>query len=233
MELEPTLSSSREKAYYRIGPGSLGTALSSFNYCALWQALLRQYSDCAVSFLFSTGDSMMNSRWLVSAATLALFPCAAMAQTTLVTERSISASAAMELATVALEACRKHGSQVTITVLDQAGHTKLMLRDDGANPHSVEHSFRKAYTALTYRMPSGEYGKRATGNFPASHGPLHLSNITTAAGGLPIRAGKTVVGAIGISGTPGAGGSGAGGGGAADEVCAQAGIERISKGLEG
>jgi uncharacterized protein GlcG (DUF336 family) len=62
---------------------------------------------------------------------------------------------------------------------------------------------------------------------------LHLTHITTAAGGLPIRAGNTVVGAVGISGTPGAGGAGSGGGGAADEVCAQAGIDRISKGLEG
>ena len=176
---------------------------------------------------------MKSSKWLVPAATLALCTCAAIAQTTLVTERSISVSAAMELASAALAACRKHGSQVTITVLDHAGRTKVVLRDDGSNPHSVEHSFRKAYTALTYRMPSGQYGKRATGNFPASHGPLHLAHITTAAGGLPIRAGNTVVGAIGISGTPGAGGAGSGGGGAADEVCAQAGIDRISRGLGG
>jgi uncharacterized protein GlcG (DUF336 family) len=176
---------------------------------------------------------MKSSKWLVPAAALVLCTCAAMAQTTLVTERSISVNAAMELATAALEACRKHGSQVTITVLDHAGRTKVVLRDDGSNPHSVEHSFRKAYTALTYRMPSGQYGKRATGSFPASHGPLHLTHITTAAGGLPITAGNTVVGAIGISGTPGSGGAGAGGGGTADEACAQAGIDRISKGLGG
>jgi uncharacterized protein GlcG (DUF336 family) len=175
---------------------------------------------------------MSRNPWLFLAAALAAMPCAAGAQS-VVTERSISASAAMELAATALEACRKHGSQVTITVLDHAGRTKLVVRDDGASPHSAEHSYRKAYTALTYRMPSGDYGKRATGNFPASHGPLHLSNITTAAGGLPIRSGNTVVGAVGISGTPGAGGSGAGGGGAFDATCAQAGIDRISSGLGG
>lgn len=172
---------------------------------------------------------MKSGIWLVPAAILALVPCATLAQTTLVTERSISVSAAMELATVALAACRKHGSQVTITVLDHAGRTKVVLRDDGSNPHSVEHSYRKAYTALTYRMPSGEYGKRAASSFPASHGPLHLDSITTSAGGLPIRAGNAVVGAVGISGTPGSGGAGAGGGGAADEACAQAGIDRVFK----
>jgi len=172
---------------------------------------------------------MTHKPWLALVAVLAIpgTPCAQ----SLVTERSLSANAALELASTALEACRKHGSQVTITVLDHAGRTKVVLRDDGANPHSVEHSFRKAYTALTYRMPSGQYGKRATGNFPASHGPLHLTHITTAAGGLPVRAGNAVVGAIGISGTPGSGGAGAGGGGTADEACAQTGIDRISRGL--
>jgi uncharacterized protein GlcG (DUF336 family) len=170
-------------------------------------------------------------RNLVAAAGLAVsLPSAAQG---LVTERTLSLNAALELATTAMEACRKHGSKVTITVLDRAGRTKVQLREDGSNPHSVEHSFRKAYTALTYGMPSGEYGKRAAGQFPASHGVLHLPHITTAAGGLPVRTGDTVVGAIGISGTPGGGGAGSGGGGAADAACAQAGLDRIAKSLGG
>src|SRR5262245_6065455 len=163
-------------------------------------------------------------QWIFLAGALATFPCAG-AQT-LVTERSISVDAAREAARVALEYCRKEGHHVTITVLDHAGRTKVQLRDDGATQHSVEHSFRKAYTALPSRMPSGEYGKRAAGNFPASAGPLNLPHITTAAGGLPIFAGKDIVGAIGISGTPASGG-----GGAADTKCAQAGIDSIAKGL--
>ena len=158
----------------------------------------------------------------VLAASLSL---GAQAAQTLITERTLSVDAALEAANAALAECRTHGTQVTITVLDHAGRTKVVLRDDGANPHSVEHSLRKAYTALTYRMSSGAYGKRAAAN-PGSAGPLHLANITTAAGGLPIMVGDTIVGAIGISGTPGAKG-----GGAADEKCGQAGIDRISKGF--
>ena len=155
---------------------------------------------------------------------LACVPCAANAQA-LFNERSVSTNAALEMAASALEACRKHGSAVTITVLDRAGRTVVTVRDDGASPHSVEHSLRKAYTALTYNMPSGQYGKGAAAN-PGSAGPLHLANITTAAGGLPIHAGSALVGAIGISGTPGAKG-----GGGADEGCAQTGIDRIAKSL--
>jgi uncharacterized protein GlcG (DUF336 family) len=170
--------------------------------------------------------------WLVLAVAPLFFPGAAGAQAVVV-ERTLSVGAALELATTALEACRKHGSRVTITVLDHAGRTKVVLRDDGSSPHSVEHSLRKAYTSLTYRMPSGDYGKRAAKSFPGSHGPLHLASITTSAGGLPIRAGDAVVGAIGISGTPGKGGAGSGGGGSADEACAQAGIDKISASLGG
>ena len=99
-----------------------------------------------------------------------------------------------------------------VTILDRADRVVVSVRDDGASPHSVEHSLRKAHTALTYNMSSAEYGKGATAN-PGSAGALHLANITTAAGGLPIRAGNTLVGAIGISGTPGAKG-----GGGADEL---------------
>src|SRR5256885_4336907 len=158
---------------------------------------------------------MKRSGRAVLAAILAI-PCAASAQG-LVSQRSISVDAAQEAATAALAHCRKAGHQVSVTVLDRFARTRVILNDDGANPHSFEHSLRKAYTALTYRTPSGEYGKRAVAN-PTGIGALHLDRITTAAGGLPIRAGKEVVGSIGVSGSPRVPGSPPGsgrGGGAA------------------
>jgi uncharacterized protein GlcG (DUF336 family) len=165
----------------------------------------------------------------VFVAALSVVPCLAAAQA-LVSERTISASAAQEAARVALEQCRKEGHRVTVTVLDHAARTKVVLRDDGASPHSLQHSLNKAYTALTYREPSGDYGKRAASNFPASAGALNLEKIATAAGGLPIRAGNDVVGAIGVSGSRGSANAP---GGATDTKCAQAGIERIAAGLGG
>jgi uncharacterized protein GlcG (DUF336 family) len=162
-------------------------------------------------------------------AALSVVPCFAGAQG-LVSERTISASAAQEAARVALEQCRKEGHRVTVTVLDHAARTKVVLRDDGASPHSLQHSLNKAYTALTYREPSGDYGKRAAANFPASAGALNLEKIATAAGGLPIRAGNDVVGAIGVSGSRGSPNAP---GGASDTKCAQAGIDRIAAGLGG
>jgi uncharacterized protein GlcG (DUF336 family) len=135
--------------------------------------------------------------------------------------RTLSYTAAHEAAVTALESCKKNGYAVTVTVLDRLGRTKVVLHDDGAPPHTVENSLRKAYTSLTSRSPSGEYGKRVASN-PTSVGLLQLDKITTLEGALPIYAGKDVVGAIGISGAPG---------GDKDAACAQAGIDRIAKGL--
>jgi uncharacterized protein GlcG (DUF336 family) len=171
---------------------------------------------------------MTRSKWLILAATLAMAPYAAHAQPaatppTLVTERTLSFHAAHEAAMGALEQCRKDGYKVTVTVLNRAGRTAVVLHDDGANPHTIENSLRKAYTSLTFRTPSGEFGKRVTAN-PTGAGALHLDKVTSAEGALPIMAGQDLVGSIGVSGAPG---------GDKDAACAQVGIDRIAKGLGG
>lgn len=157
---------------------------------------------------------------MVVAAMIVSVPCIAGAQT-LVTERSISLNAALELATASLERCRADGYKVTVTVLNRHARTAVVLSDDGVNPHTIENSMRKAYTAFTTRSPSVEMGKRAQ---PGLSGFLMLDKITTLEGGLPIFAGKELVGSIGISGAPG---------GDKDAACAQVGLDKIAKGLAG
>jgi uncharacterized protein GlcG (DUF336 family) len=113
---------------------------------------------------------------------------------------------------------------VSVTVVDAAGRVKASLRDDGAAPHTAEHSMRKAYTALSYKTPSAEYGKRAQEAKGIAIGPQLLPNITTAAGGVPIRVNDAVIGAIGVSGTPSSAG-----GGEHDAKCAEAGAAKFAK----
>lgn len=149
---------------------------------------------------------------------------AAAATDAVVNDPTVSADAAMEIASAALAACRKEGQKVSVTVVDASGRVKVTVRDDGAAPHTAEHSMRKAYTALSYRMPSADYGKRFAEAKGIAIGPQLLPNITTAAGGVPIRAGGKVVGAVGVSGTPAATGGGEG-----DAKCAAAGIEKVVK----
>src|SRR5438046_5915752 len=137
-----------------------------------------------------------------------------------VNEATVSTDAALQIAQAALAQCRGDGQKVTVSVVDHAGREKIRVRDDGASPHSEVHAFRKAYTALTYKMTSGEYGKRAAEQ--RIMGPQLLPNISGAAGGVPIRAGDRVIGAVGISGTPGSAG-----GGEHDAKCAEAGIAKV------
>ena len=146
---------------------------------------------------------------------IALVPGIADAQAVF-SERNISLNAAIEAATASLQRCRADGYKVTVTVLNRHARTSVVLSDDGVNPHTIENSMRKAYTAFTTRAPSLAIGKRPQ---PELSGFLLLDKMTTVEGGLPIFAGKDVVGSIGVSGAPG---------GEKDSACAQAGIDKIS-----
>jgi len=162
----------------------------------------------------------MKKTCIAIALSFAAVPC--LAAEMVVNESTLSTDAAIEAARAALAKCRADGQKVSVTVVDHAGRQKVVLRDDGAAPHSAEHSFRKAYTALSYKMPSADYGKRAGEAKGIAIGPQLLPNITTAAGGVPIGIGNATVGAIGVSGTPGSSG-----GGEHDATSAAAGADKV------
>ena len=120
--------------------------------------------------------------------------CADGAQT-LVSERTLSVDAALENATAALSNCCPPGVPVAITVLDHDGRTNAVLCDDGTN--------LRAQSAQGAHRPSLEHTpkriwKHAAVN-PTSNVPLPLISISISAGGFAVRAGNTVVNAIGIS----------------------------------
>jgi len=73
----------------------------------------------------------------------------------LLNEKSLSAAIALTIAQTALETCTKQGYHVSAHVLGRNGETLVALRGDGAPPHTMENSQRKAYTSRTFRIPSG------------------------------------------------------------------------------
>ena len=146
------------------------------------------------------------------------------------TERNISFAMAKAVAEAALERCQKDGSRVTVIVLDRAGNIRIVLRDDGAAPHTFENSQRKAYTALTFRAPSRELAERLTKN-PGAVSQVYLSGTSAAGGGLPIKVGNETIGAIGVSGSSPVPGSNVPGG-TRDEACSQAGIDKVADQLK-
>ena len=117
-----------------------------------------------------------------------------------------------------IESCRKDGYRVSVSVVDRAGILRAMGRADGAGPHTVESSRKKAYTAASVRRPTTELAELIT-KVPTLQALRDMNdNILILGGGLPIEIGGDVVGGIGVGGAPGA---------HLDDACAQAGLDAI------
>ena len=138
----------------------------------------------------------------------------------LVTEKNISLAIAQTIANAAMDKCKEMGFRVSVTVVDRAGLPIVMLRGDGAGLHTPEGSDRKAYTARTFRQPSADFVKRML-NDPTSVGSKEYTRVLALPGGLPIKVGDDVVGAVGVSGSPGK-----------DDDCSKAGIDKVADQLK-
>ena len=152
------------------------------------------------------------------------FAMPAAAQTTgkqpvLVAIKRMSLDTALKAARAAIEACRKQGVQVAVTVLDRGGDAQVVLRDVLAAELALKVSHAKAYAAMSFATPTSQL----EGRFSTPFGPPAVGGLVIGAGGLPIRAGGELVGGIGVAGAPS---------GQIDERCAQAGFDAISDELE-
>jgi len=139
----------------------------------------------------------------------------------LLTEKALPAETAITIARTALETCTKEGYHVSVHVLGRNGEVLVAVRGDGAPPHTMENSQRKAYTARTFRMSSGEFAQRVKDNPTLS--AVHLTGVIAAQGALPIKVGDDAIGAVGVSGAPG---------GEKDEACAKAGLDKVADQLK-
>lgn len=125
---------------------------------------------------------------------------------------------AVALVKHAVAACAKDGYEVTATVVGPAGVTKAVHRADGAGPHTIYSSFRKAFTAASLGVPTSELARIAA-EHPMAAGLRGMGpRILILAGGLPIKVDGSVVGGIGVGGSPG---------GDLDEACARAAIKAV------
>ena len=146
---------------------------------------------------------------------------ASTASAQLLARKDLSMATSLTIAQTAIATCNTNGYRVSATVVGRNGEVLVQIRGDGTGPHTMENSFRKAYTSRTFRIPSGEMTKRLKDN--PTLGTVHLSNIIALAGALQIKIGEETIGAIGVSGAPG---------GEKDEVCAQAGIDKVADQLK-
>ncbi|EPF0314227.1 hypothetical protein BWZ29_01560 [Enterobacter cancerogenus] len=141
------------------------------------------------------------------------------AQAETLTQKNLSLSQANALATSAIQSCAAKNYQVAVTVVDRAGVVKAVQRMDNAGPHTVKASEMKAFTALSAKNASGKVMEAAQSNAGAQN-MRDIPGFLLLAGGLPVKEGDEVIGAIGIGGAPG---------GHLDEACAQAAIDGLKK----
>jgi uncharacterized protein GlcG (DUF336 family) len=161
----------------------------------------------------------MRPHHLAAAALLAVLATPADAE--LLARKDLSMETALTIATTAIETCKGQGYRVSATVVGRNGEVIVQLRGDNTGPHTIENSFRKAYTARTFRVPSGEIAERLKKD--PTLGLIHLTNVIANQGALPIKLGDEVIGAAGASGAPG---------GEKDEACIKAGLDKVADQLK-
>ena len=158
------------------------------------------------------------SKALASFAVAAALASPASAQ--VLTQKNVSLAMAQTIANAAAEKCQSMGYKISVTVLDRAGLQIVMLRSDGAGLHTPEGADRKAYTARTYGSPSANFAKRVQSD-PGYAPAMQYTRVLALGGGLPIKVGNEVIGAVGVSGSPGK-----------DDVCSQAGLDKVADQLK-
>ena len=160
------------------------------------------------------------TRGLLSGVLLAIAATSAQAQA--IGTHRIPAALALEAVGAAVEACRAQGWAEAAVVVDVSGVRQAELRGDNAGAHTLDSAYRKAYASASFKAPSGALAERLLAN-PAGAQLGLLPNVLLLGGGLPIKIGDEVVGAIGAGGAPGAD---------KDEACAKAGIDKIADRLK-
>lgn len=133
------------------------------------------------------------------------------------TQKVLTLEVAQIIAQEALAKCKADGYKVTVTVVDGANMLKAFLRDDGSNNVGIEVGRMKTNFVMAYGRPSAPPANAAPGAVPIA------ANTTYAQGGLPIKVGDQLIGAVSVSGAPG---------GERDAACANAGIEKVADRLK-
>jgi uncharacterized protein GlcG (DUF336 family) len=137
-------------------------------------------------------------------------------------EKNMTLALANQLAAAAVSACRANGYAVTATVVDRAGGIRAMHRDDNAGPHTIAASERKAFTSASAKNATTAMMETAQKN-PGAANLVNIPGFLLLGGGMPVKVGNEVIGAIGVGGAPG---------GHLDDQCVMAALETVKDQLK-
>jgi uncharacterized protein GlcG (DUF336 family) len=133
------------------------------------------------------------------------------------TEKNMSLELANQIAAATVASCSAGGYAVTATVVDRAGGIRAVQRADNAGTHTLAASLQKAYTSASARSNTLAMMEGAQKS-PAAANLTNIPGFLLLGGGVPVRAGNEVIGAVGVGGAPG---------GNLDEQCALAGLDKV------
>ena len=130
---------------------------------------------------------------------------------------NVSLKLANELIDATMAACHAEGKSAVVAVVDRGGNLIALQRDDSVGPHNTDAAVRKAFTALSTKTPSRTLANNARAN-PDSSNLNTINDLLLIGGGVPLKFGNDVIGAIAAGGA---------GGAMQDESCALKGIEKV------
>lgn len=158
---------------------------------------------------------------LLSALCAAVLVSQAHAQGLLQTHR-ISADLANQAVAAAVTKCASQGYAETAVLVDADGVRQAVLRGNGTGAHTLDSAFAKAYTAASFKTDTAALVERSK-TVPVLANLFKLPHLLLIGGGVVIKLGDEVVGAIGAAGAPGAD---------LDDACARAGLDKIKDQLK-
>jgi uncharacterized protein GlcG (DUF336 family) len=135
-----------------------------------------------------------------------------------ISELQLHWQAAAQAVAAAVQKADELGIKINAAVVDRGGNLLAFQRMNGAFLHSIDISIDKAYTAVGFGFPTGEW-MGVLENIPQlREGIVHRDRLVIFGGGFPVQVDGEVVGAIGVSG----------GSEEQDELCAKAGLEVLA-----
>ena len=133
------------------------------------------------------------------------------------TEKNMSLDLANQIAAATVASCTAGGYAVTATVVDRAGGVRAVQRADNAGTHTLAASMQKAFTSASARINTLAMMEGAQKN-PAAANLTNIPGFLLLGGGVPVRVGNEVIGAVGVGGAPS---------GHLDEQCALAALDKV------
>jgi uncharacterized protein GlcG (DUF336 family) len=193
---------------------------------AIWRCRGRSNGRCShrtIRNLTNVGSDKVTCMKpsILSALYAAFLVTQAHAQGLLQTQR-ISADLANQAVAAVVAKCASQGYAETGVLVDADGVQQAVLRGDRAGAHTLDSAFAKAYTSASFKTDTTALVERSK-TVPVFVNLFKLPHLLLLSGGIVIKLGDEVVGALGAAGAPG---------GDLDDACARAGLDKIKDQLK-